>query len=979
MSDTTIRWRAPTGAPDAPAASDPVATPAPPDPLPLTLVSDGVGPRPVTAAPVVFPGYEILGELGRGGMGVVYKARQRNLNRLVALKVILGGPLASTEDKARFHVEAEAAARLHHPNIVQVYDVGEYAGFSFMALELIEGQTLRQWQNGAPVDPKQAARLVSALARAIHHAHEQGIVHRDIKPANVLLAPVAAAHPELGAPASAALPTQPVERPVSRASTASRASAATSAGSAPLAFTPKITDFGLAKALENGHDLTITGVACGTPNYMAPEQVRGTALSPAVDVYGLGAVLYELLTGRPPFVGTDAPALMNLILKAEPPGVRKLAPGVPRDLAVIVAKCLEKDAPRRYPTARDAADDLDRFLAGKPITARPVGAPERALRWVKRNPIPAAFLLLTTIGCAVTGGLALALGRAESEQRAARDTAEVARAEADRQHLAALSASEQLQTALSDARAQKQAAEAQKQTAEQQKQVAEHQKAAAVAARARAEGNLRVASDVIRGSMRELTRHPRFGDDDFRDARLKMLDQVRAYRDTVADQAPGTAEWLEIRSDVSHFLGYLEYVNKNHDGAAVEYQRAADAAARWAELDATNVEPRTRQSYSLVNAGNALVNARRYRDAETRYRAACAVIDDVLAAPGEKRYYAQALETYGQLANLYRIEKRLADRERVARQRVALAREAVLGQWGEAERWQVLAGTYDELHDALRADNDWEKIDRALAGAAAARARARALAPHVPKYALDYGTALLARAAHQRARGNVVLIDRLQSRALAALDTAGPAGSDAQAVEIANAYTKYADSLRAERHHGEAEARYNKALDYLAPTLARSPKARDVWVGVVVGRAHVYNLTGRHREAAGEWAKLATEDPDPRRRPRHELFVLQSFLFARDWKAATAGAEVQMRKELPGWMWYEVARVWCLAANQIGGDGELDPADRLARAKAAIDRAVTCLEKARAGGEFNTPERVRFFQASREFDATRGKFDPAKK
>ena len=984
MSEPTQRWRPQEGTAAYPVERAPASTPAPLDPLALTMVSDRVpvATRGPIVAPVVFPGYEILGELGRGGMGVVYKARQRSLNRLVALKVILGGPLASDEDKARFRIEAEAAARLHHPNIVQVYDVGEHAGFSYMALELIEGQTLRQWQNGQPVEPRHAARLISALARAIHHAHEQGIVHRDMKPANVLLAPVTTAHPDLGA-GSAAMPT-------ATSAIVARSMSGFGASHAPLAFTPKVTDFGLAKALENGQDLTVTGVACGTPNYMAPEQVRGLALSPAVDVYGLGAVLYELLAGRPPFVGTDAPALMNLILKTEPPGVRKFAPAVPHDLAVIVAKCLEKDPARRYPSAREAADDLDRFLAGKPITARPIGTPERAVRWVKRNPIPAAFLFLSTIGCAVTGTLALALARSGSEQRAARDSADVAREEADRQRFAAESASAKLAAALQDVSAQKQTAEREKQAAEAasarakgEEARATKQQQAAEDARTRAEDNLRVARDVICRSMRELSRHPRFEDDDFRNTRTIFLDQVRKFRDTVAEHAPETREWLDDLSDVSHFLGFLEYVNKNHDRAAEEYKTAARAAGRWSALEPTSTEPRTRQSYSLVNAGNALVNARRYDDAAQTYQDAARLIDGVLAdVPTNEAVHHQANEIYGQLANVYRIDNRLADWEDVARQRVALARGRMLAVGVTPDTLRLLATMYDELAKPLVRREKWDEVDRAMAGAVAARDRARTAAPSDPKLTIEYGTALLARSAHLRARGNAFRANELQARAVGAFDSNRGAPTDPQAVEMATAYTKLADTLRTSRQLAEAEARYNKALDLVGGVLHRTPAsrpARDAWASATTGRAHVYNGTGRHREAATEWARLAVEDPDTRFRNRHELYTLQSHLYARDWKPAVAGAELQMKRELPGWLWLDLARVWCIAAQQAGDEADLEPAERLAQSEAAVNKAVACLEKARAAGEFKNSIRLNWFKSNREFDAIRGKFDPLKR
>ncbi len=307
--------------------------------------------------PILFPGYEIIQEVGRGGMGVVYQARHYKLNRLVALKVILAGPHASSEDRARFHIEAEAGARLRHPNILQVYDVGDHSGFAYMAQEFVPGGTLRQWQDGKPQESRLAARIGLELARAIQHAHEMGIIHRDIKPANILLS---------NTPDSP-VPTQRLIAP--------KSGSGVGAGvrDEALAFTLKVGDFGLAKALEGGANLTLTGVACGTPNYMAPEQIRsGEPVGPATDVYGIGAVLYELLTGRPPFVGTDAAEVMTNILRTEPSGVRRFAPSTPRDLTVIVAKCLEKDPTRRYPSACELAEDLDRYLAGRPILARHV-------------------------------------------------------------------------------------------------------------------------------------------------------------------------------------------------------------------------------------------------------------------------------------------------------------------------------------------------------------------------------------------------------------------------------------------------------------------------------------------------------------------------------------------------------------------------------------------------------------------------------
>jgi serine/threonine protein kinase len=316
--------------------------------------------------------YEVLAEVGRGGMGVVYKARHRKLQRVAAVKTILAQEHASPEQLLRFHREAELAAQVRHPNVVQVYEVGEHAGRPFIAMEWVEGGTLAGQLKQRPLPPKDAARLVESLARAVHVAHSQGVVHCDLKPANVLLASGVALAPR-GTPGADAT------------------------GLANLI--PKITDFGVARPLESVFGLTQTGAILGTPEYMAPEQAGGRRgeVGPAADVYSLGAILYEAVAGQPPFRAETVLETLQQVCSQEPVALSRLRPGVPRDLQTICLKCLEKSPGRRYRSALALADDLRRFLAGQPIHARPVGSLERFVKWSGRHRSLAGLLLLVLL------------------------------------------------------------------------------------------------------------------------------------------------------------------------------------------------------------------------------------------------------------------------------------------------------------------------------------------------------------------------------------------------------------------------------------------------------------------------------------------------------------------------------------------------------------------------------------------------------
>jgi serine/threonine-protein kinase len=321
----------------------------------LTPVGPGASPAGPGPALGYFGGYELLEKIAQGGMGVVYRARQTSLNRVVALKMILAGQLASDEQVQRFRHEAELAAALRHPNIVAIHEVGDHYGQHYFSMEYVEGRSLADLALEGPLQPRRAAVYVRAVAEAIQYAHERGTLHRDLKPSNVLI--------------------DREDR-------------------------PRITDFGLAKRVDAAEKLTMTGAVMGTPSYMSPEQASGSRhrpVGPASDVYSMGAILYELLVGQPPFEAEGRLDIMLQVIEVEPTPLRKLQSGVPRDLETICLKCMAKNPEKRYGSARELAADLGRWLDGEAITARAPGPIGRVVRAARRRPVLAATFVALTL------------------------------------------------------------------------------------------------------------------------------------------------------------------------------------------------------------------------------------------------------------------------------------------------------------------------------------------------------------------------------------------------------------------------------------------------------------------------------------------------------------------------------------------------------------------------------------------------------
>ncbi|MCH7687286.1 MAG: protein kinase, partial [Planctomycetes bacterium] len=534
-----------------------------------------------------FGNYELLGEIARGAMGVVFKARQLNPKRIVAVKMILTGQLAGEEEIRRFHAEAENAGCLKHANIVTIYESGELEGQHYFSMDYIEGQSLADLIQEKPLKMEEAARFARIIAEAIQYAHTQGVLHRDMKPSNVLI---------------------------------------------DAEGQPHVTDFGIAKQVQNESHMTASGAAMGTPSYMPPEQAKGDleALGPTCDVYSLGALLYHLVTGRPPFLARSPMETMMQVLHNEPASPRVLNPEVDRDLETICLKCLEKEPHRRYASAQDLADDLARYQRHEPIVARPISTPARLRKWCRRNPGVAffsatTFLSLVAISVGATYGFVIqkelkddavvlkdqavnaqrdaemrkkevetlnsSLKSTIQEKENALKAEEDARKEADTQKEIAVGKTAEANRQKIEAEKQKKIAEKQKQLAERRQQEAveerkkaEQSEAVAKTAKIKAQANLGKANQAVQEMLAEVAQEELKNIPHMTPVRKRLLNKaIVFYEDLLKDNDPDDVTLQKDKAKLEYLIGTIHQMSGEYPDAEQAFRGSIEIAARLAD------------------------------------------------------------------------------------------------------------------------------------------------------------------------------------------------------------------------------------------------------------------------------------------------------------------------------------------------------------------------------------------------------------
>jgi serine/threonine protein kinase/Flp pilus assembly protein TadD len=760
-------------------------------------------------------GYQILAELGRGGMGVVYQARQVALDRLVALKMIRGGALAGPEQVARFRTEALTVARLHHPHIVQIHDVGEHDGGPFLALELLDGGSLAQKLDGTPLPPRRAAELIQTLAGAMHYAHECGIVHRDLKPANVLLSADG---------------------------------------------TAKITDFGLAKRLDDEAGLTGSGQLLGTPSYMAPEQARGkaAAVGAAADVYALGAILYECLTGRPPFLAETALETLEQVRDREPAAPHLLQPKVPRDLQTICLTCLHKEPRKRYASAQALLEDLRNFLGGLPIQARPIRPWERGLKWARRRPAAAALLAVT--GASAVALVAVVLGYDAHLRQKNTDLA-AGIVQIKHEQGRTRKALDMLSSAVIDEWLSRQ-----KQLLPEHKKFLE-QALASYEELARDTGQDEASRAGVAGA------HLRVGK-----IRLRLGQRagaeaayVRArdlYQQLAAD-FPGVPEYRQKLAASHTSLGVVLAVTGRVEDAERAYREALKLQQPLAADFPTVPEYRRDLAGSHNNLGVLLRGTGRVEEAERAYHDALKVHQQLAADFPTVPDYRQGLAgSHNNLGLLLKDTGRVEDAERAWRDALKVQQQLAADFPGVPDYRQGLAGSHNNLGVLLADTGRIEDAERAYRAALGVQQPLAADFPTVPEYRHYLATSHNNLGNLLRGTGRVEEAERAYHDALKVhqqLAADFPTVSDYQN-ELAGTLHNLADLLRKRKELGPARQLLEQAASHHEAALKANPRHPDYRKSFRDHRSTLVRTLldlGEHGAAADTAAQLARDAVEP--------------------------------------------------------------------------------------------------------------------
>ena len=839
-----------------------------PDLLTLTPRTLAAAEEKIVAVRPSVPGYEIIRELGRGGMGVVYLARQVELKRLVALKMILAGMHADVQMRDRFRREAEAVARLQHPGIVQIHEVGEHDGRPYLALEYVEGPSLARKILGNIVAARTAGGLTESLARAVSYAHQRGIIHRDLKPGNILLAKSDVAHGlKLGQTDTDC-------------------------------FEPKITDFGLAKQLDETGSQTQTGIVMGTPNYMAPEQAMGRPqmIGPAADIYALGAILYELLTGRPPFLADTGIETIRQLLDQEPVPPTRLQPRVPRDLETICLKCLEKDPRKRYDTADELAEDLHRFRVNKPIRARPVSLLERGWKWGRRRPTAAALLgVIILATCVLFAGSLWYNARLLGERN-----------RAEKNFQMAMQAVDEMLTEVGEEQLASEPRMEEKRRALLGKALALYQEF------------LQQKSDDLRVRMETALAHRRMADV------FRMLEQ--------------------------------------HDEALAAYQHAIVLLSQLHDGSSEKPEYRRQLAYCHNFRGEVLRAAGRHPEAESAYHEAEQFLEQLLAAFPDPIFQQELARTRYNLGILYRETKRLPEAEQELRRAVELLTDLTGQHPEVPANHHHLARAYLNLATVIRSPQRFAEAKKANDHAIQLLQPLSEKFPNKPDYRHELGVVynnlgnLLADSAQFKAARTVHGKARDHFLSLASDFPKVPAYRQ----ELANSWNSIGNVYAGEDNLGEAMLAWNRAVPLLQALVAERAgvPAYEADLGMVLGnlgwaydkqnkpseaRAHIEQSIGLLRKA------LAAKHghPDYLRTLRNQYQNLADLLIRSHDHAAAAKAARALPLVFPesGTDRYLGACFLARCAVEADNDPALAPRSRESSSREYADLSIALLRE----------------------------------